>query len=273
MKEVKNTGDLGIMAFFRDSLGGLMSTRPFKLCLAAVYALYLTGAVWGCFNINEGLTLDKLASDGSYVDEFYALEIQYFRKYGPAVNVIIGSEVDLWRAEDRKRVDQLVDTFEASDCFHGADVTIAWTRDFRSFTGDANLTAHEFSSQLDRFLLAHKSYDHDVNVQRDSGRVQQSRFFVFAKDINSSIQETRLMLTARQIADDNVDLNVTVFHPTFIFYDQYIAVWPNTRQNLLAATAAMFVVALILMPPFACSLLVTVSIASACVGVLGYMTW
>ena len=107
-----------------------MSTRPFKICLGVVYVGYLVGAVFGCMNINEGLTLDKLASDGSYVDDFYALEIKYFRKYGPAVNVVVGAEMELWKEGERQRIDRLIDTFEASDCFHGSDVTISWTRDF-----------------------------------------------------------------------------------------------------------------------------------------------
>lgn len=262
-----------MMAFFRDSLGGLMSTRTFKLCLAVVYAAYISVAVWGCLNINEGLTLDKLASDGSYVDEFYALEIKYFRNYGPAVNVIVGAELELWKESERERIERLLNTFETSDRFHGADATIAWTRDFGSFVGKTRLTAGNFSSELNTFLQTDEQYVYDINVDRASGRVEQSRFFVFAKDVDSSQRETDLMLTARRIADDNVDLNVTVFHPTFIFYDQYIAVWPNTRQNLLVATTAMFAVALMLMPPFACSLLVTLSIVSTCVGVIGYMTW
>ena len=250
-----------------------MSTRPFKICLGVVYVGYLVGAVFGCMNINEGLTLDKLASDGSYVDDFYALEIKYFRKYGPAVNVVVGAEMELWKEGERQRIDRLIDTFEASDCFHGSNVTISWTRDFGEFVGTKHLTAGNFSTELDRFLVSHRQYADDVNIDGNSGKVAQLRFFVFAKDVVSSQQETRLMLTSRRIADDNADLNVTVFHPTFIFYDQYIAVWPNTRQNMVAATVAMFFVSLLLMSPFACSLLVTASIVSTCVGVVGYMTW
>ena len=82
-----------------------------------------------------------------------------------------------------------------------------------------------------------------------------------------------MMVKAREIADDHPSINVTVFHPAFIYYDQYIAVWPNMRQNMLIATAAMFVVSLLLIPHPICSLWVTFSIVSFCTGVIGYMTW
>ena len=49
--------------------------------------------------------------------------------------------------------------------------------------------------------------------------------------------------------------------------------YARTRQNLLIATAAMFVVSLLLIPQPVCSLWVTFSIVSICAGVIGYMTW
>ena len=66
---------------------------------------------------------------------------------------------------------------------------------------------------------------------------------------------------------------MTVFHPAFIYYDQYIAAWRNMRQNMLIATAAMFVVSLVLILLLVCSVRVTASIVSICTGVIGYMTW
>ena len=91
--------------------------------------------------------------------------------------------------------------------------------------------------------------------------------------MDTSIREGKMMSTALEIADDNENLKVTVFHLAFIFYDQYLAVWPNTLQNLLIATAAMFVVSLLLIPHPVCSVWVTFSIVSICTGVIGYMTW
>ena len=270
MKDSKTTADVRAMTFFRDSWGGLLSTRPFKIFLLHVYLVYLAFAIWGCLNVKQGITLDRLAGDDSYVGDYYDQETKYFREYGPVVNVIVGKELQLWKEAERKKVDKLLKRFEDSDYFHGKDVTSAWTRDFTTFIGK-DVDSGNFSLDLDNFLSIYSDYKMDI--KNDSNTVKYSRFFLYSKNTDTSTRESNMMSTAREIADDYAYLKVTVFHPAFIFYDQYLAVWPNTRQNLLIATAAMFVVSLLLIPHPVCSLWVTFSIVSICTGVIGYMTW
>ena len=266
-----NTGDVWAMTFFRDYWGALLSTRPFKILLALVYLAYMAFAIWGCVRVEEGITLDKLANDGSYVADYYKYEIKYFREYGPSVSVIVGTELDMWRESERQKVDSCIKLFEASEYFHGKDLTNAWTRDFSSFIGNDIVVVENFSAVLDRFVQNYTDYRRDINLE--AGKVKYSRFIVLSKNMDTSTRESKMMLKAREIADEYPDLNVTVFHPGFIYYDQYIAVWPNIRQNMLMATAAMFVVSLLLIPHPVCSVWVTFSIVSICVGVIGYMSW
>ena len=270
-KESEHTADVSAMIFFRDSWGRLLSTRLFKVFLLHVYLVYMAIAIWGCMNVKEGITLDKLAGDGSYVADYHAQDIKYFREYGPVVTVSVGTDLDLWKDTERDRIDRLLTTFENSEYFHGENVTSAWTRHFTTFVRSISVDAGNFASVLAEFLTINTQYVEDVKIE--SGRVKYSRFFVHSKDTNTSIRESSMMSTAREIADSYPDLNVTVFNPMFIFYDQYLAVWPNMRQNLLIATAAMFVVSLLLIPHPVCSLWVTFSIVSICTGVIGYMTW
>ena len=270
-KETDRTADVSAMIFFRDSWGRLLSTRPFKVFLLHVYLVYMAIAIWGCMNVKEGITLDKLAGDGSYVADYHAQDIKYFREYGPVVTISVGTELDLWKETERDKIDRLLTTFENSEYFHGEEVTSAWTRHFTTFVKSISVDASNFASVLTDFISINTQYVEDVNIE--SGRVKYSRFFVHSKDTNTSIRESSMMSTAREIADSYPDLNVTVFNPMFIFYDQYLAVWPNMRQNLVIATAAMFVVSLLLIPHPVCSLCVTFSIVSICTGVIGYMTW
>ena len=272
MKDSNNTAEVGAMAFFRDSWGGLLSTRPFKIFLLHVYLAYLAFAVWGCVNVKEGITLDRLAGDGSYVADYYDQDIKYLREYGPVVNVLIHKEIDSWSKTELDEIDNLLTKFEDTKYFHGKDITSAWTRDFTAFVSSNFEDSRNFSLMLDYFLSSYNQ--HNIDIVRDSsGKVKYSRLFVYSKDMITSVRESSMMSTAREIADSHPNLKVTVFHPAFIFYDQYLAVWPNTRQNLLIATAAMFVVSLLLIPHPVCSLWVTFSIVSICTGVIGYMTW
>ena len=261
------------MAFFRDSWGGLLSTRPAKILILHLYLAYLGFAIWGCLNVKEGITLDKLAADDSYVADYYNQDIRHFRKYGHVVSVSVGKELELWRETERDTVDQLIQEFEKTDYFHGEDITLAWTRDFSTFVGSNDVDSRNFSETLHYFLSTYSRLGYNLDIKTDSDTVKYSRFFVHSRNMDTSIRESEMMLAARAIADNHTDLDVTVFHPGFIFFDQYLAVWPNTRQNLLIASAAMFVVSLFLIPHPVCSLWVTFSIVSICTGVIGYMTW
>ena len=263
------------MAFFRDSWGGRLSTRPVKILLLHVYVVYLGFAIWGCASVNEGITLDKLAADDSYVADYFDRDIRYFRLYGHAVNVVVGKEMELWKKTERNRIETVLREFEESEYFHGHDVTSAWIRDFNLFIGSNDVDSGNFSQTLGYFVSNYSllNVNYNMDIKTESGKVKYSRFFVFSNNTDTSIRESEMMSTARAIADRHKDLNVTVYHPTFVIYDQYLAVWPNTCQNLLIATATMFVVSLFLIPHPVCSLWVTFSIVSICTGVIGYMTW
>ena len=69
------------------------------------------------------------------------------------------------------------------------------------------------------------------------------------------------------------DLQVSVFHPFFIYIDQYLAILPQTLQTIFVTAAVMVIISMILIPNFACALWVSFSIVSIEIGVVGYMTW
>ena len=250
MKDSNNTADVRAMAFFRDSWGGLLSTRPFKIFLLHVYLAYLAFAIWGCVNVKEGITLDRLAGDGSYVVDYYEKDIKYFREYGHVINVNVGKELPLWDNTERDKVEEMIHKFEDSEYFHGKDVTSAWTREFTTFIGNDGVCSGNFSSILDDVLSKYSLLSYNMDIKTESDKVRYSRFFVYSKNIDTSIREGKMMTTAREIADNNQNLKVTVFHPLF-----------------------MFVVSLLLIPHPVCSLWVTFSVVSISTGVIGYMTW
>ena len=66
---------------------------------------------------------------------------------------------------------------------------------------------------------------------------------------------------------------MTVFHPYFIYIDQYLEIMPQTIQSVLVTSAFMMVISFIMIPNPLCSLWVAFSILSIEAGVLGYMTW
>ena len=66
---------------------------------------------------------------------------------------------------------------------------------------------------------------------------------------------------------------MTVFHPFFIYIDQYLEIQPQTIQSVLVTAGFMMLVSFVMIPNPLCSLWVAFSIVSIVSGVLGYMTW
>lgn len=67
-------------------------------------------------------------------------------------------------------------------------------------------------------------------------------------------------------------VNVTIFHPYFVFFDQFELVWPTTIQNFVIGALVMMVISFVFIPNFYCSLWISFSIISIEMGVVGYMS-
>ena len=83
----------------------MLSTRPFNISLELVYLVYLAFGIWGCYRVEEGITLDRLAGDDSYVADYYDEETKYFREYCPVISVNVAKKLDLWKTTERGKID------------------------------------------------------------------------------------------------------------------------------------------------------------------------
>ncbi|XP_074942367.1 LOW QUALITY PROTEIN: patched domain-containing protein 3-like [Phalacrocorax aristotelis] len=63
------------------------------------------------------------------------------------------------------------------------------------------------------------------------------------------------------------------YQPVFTYYDQYLVTVQNTIQNVVVTVRAMLIVSLLLTPNPLCCLWVTFSIASAIIGLAGFVTF
>lgn len=69
------------------------------------------------------------------------------------------------------------------------------------------------------------------------------------------------------------DLQIVVFHPWFIYIDQYLAITPQTIQTILVTAGVMILISIVFIPNFVCAIWITIVIVSIVMGVIGYMTW
>lgn len=254
---------------------------PVRVIVILVYLVYLGFAAWGCATLQEGLELENLAPDDSYLIPFYRNNSKYFlSEYGPRVMVCIREPLDYTNNDVVTNVNAIFESFQNSSFFYSIpQYSESWLRDFQRFLNipparhPANMT--EFISILrSEFLVLEpfEKYIVDLNFSSDYSQILGSRFMVQAHGVENTVQEKELVLEVRELADNAV-YDTTGYHAAFIFYDQYIVIVANTVRNLVIAACCMLLVALFLLPHPLAVLWVTASIISICTGVVGFMTF
>lgn len=114
-------------------------------------------------------------------------------------------------------------------------------------------------------------YSEDVDFSEDGLSIIGARFMIQGAKIYDSNQEQIFVEELRAVCHGS-PFNVTVFHPFFIFFDQFLMVFPTTIQCVSVAAVIMMIVSLLLIPNPICSLWVAFSILSIELGVVGFMT-
>ncbi|XP_035695770.1 patched domain-containing protein 3-like [Branchiostoma floridae] len=212
---------------------------------------------------------------------------RYFSEYDVRVAVVVTEKLAYWDPGVQDIAESMLEGFEGTAFTYGKNVSESWLRDFLTYADRICLNPmvppfqqlnladkNSFIECLrDRFLKfqGFTKYAHDILFNEDGTEIIASRFFVQTKQIDSTLNEKNMMTKMRELASET-SVEAIVYHPSFVYYDQYIAILPNTLQNLGIATAAMLVVSLFLMPHVVNAVWVTLAIVSICTGVLGFMT-
>ncbi|XP_065485043.1 patched domain-containing protein 3-like [Caloenas nicobarica] len=258
--------------FFKKYYGPFFTNKWIKLLVVLLYGAYLGGSIYGCTQIREGIDLRNLASDDSYVIPYYDDTDKYFSAYGPRVMVVIKESVDYWNETVRLGIENCMQNLEGIS-YVDKNLSESW---LRVYTGLANSGLINIDSQtlfINNLPILFKmvpSFEWDINKTQD--KIEASRFFIQTVNVTSAIDEKNLLSQLRETAKQ-CSVPLMVYHPAFIYYDQYLVIVRNTIQNIIVATGAMLVVSLLLVPNPLCCLWVTFAVASVIVGVAGFMTF
>ncbi|KAM9418065.1 patched domain-containing protein 3-like [Salvelinus alpinus] len=256
--------------FFKMYYGPFLTNTWTKVFVILLYAGYLGSSIYGCFQIQEGIDLKNLAADSSYVGSYYDNEDQYFSEYGPNVMVVVtDSKFQYWDKTARKRLDTCLERFESltldGRSLVAKDMTLSWLNEYVKFSNPNNETI--FMDSLPAFLQR-SDFTQDVNISNKV--IIASRMFIQTINISTAVDEKNMLNKLRETANGCSE-KLVVYHPAFIYFDQYAVIVSNTIQNIVVATLAMLVISLMLIPNPICSLWVTFAIASVIVGVAGFM--
>lgn len=156
--------------------------------------------------------------------------------------------------------------------------TESWLRSFLSYiSGNGDYlnvsisTEDSFISTLkDLWISPSSTFSLDVKLDDSGKHIVASRFLIQAVNVSGTTQETKMVKDLRKICNES-PLNATVFHPYFVFFDQFELVIPTSIQCMVFGALIMMLISFIFIPNILCCLWVAFCIVSIELGVAGYM--
>ncbi|XP_070065886.1 patched domain-containing protein 3 isoform X2 [Drosophila virilis] len=267
-----------LMAFFKDKLAAVINNKWCKIIIILAFASYLAGACYGVTQIKEGLERRKLSREDSYSVEFFDREDDYYREFPYRMQVIIAGPLNYSDPLVQEQMENLTSTLEHTSYVTSSLYTESWLRSFLSFLDRNNDYLNETIDDEESFIEAVKEhwlfpgnpFSLDVRLNEDETQIIASRFLIQAVNITDTNHEKEMVRDLRQICKDS-PLNASIFHPYFVFFDQFELVRPVSLQAMVIGAIIMMIISFIFIPNILCSLWVAFSVISIELGVAGYM--
>lgn len=287
-----------LMAFFKDKMAAVINNKWCKAIIILAFASYLVGACYGITQIKEGLERRKLSREDSYSVEFFDREDDYYREFPYRMQVsvvawqirngfllifqiwqvIIAGPLNYSDPLVQEQVENLTSTLEHTSYVTSRRYTESWLRSFLSFLERnnelLNVTVDDEQTFIDavkeHWLFPGNPFSLDVRFNEDETQIIASRFLIQAVNITDTNHEKEMVRDLRQICKDS-PLNASIFHPYFVFFDQFELVRPVSLQAMVIGAIIMMIISFVFIPNILCSLWVAFSVISIELGVAGYM--
>ena len=161
----------------------------------------------------------------------------------------------------QQQMENLTRALEASKYISSAPIyTESWLRTFLSYVNN-NLNEVDVKDEKsfikvlkDTWLSPKNSFSLDVKFDEQEEHIIASRFLIQAVNVSGTNQEKDMVKELRRICTDS-PLNASVFHPYFVFFDQFELVKPTSIQCMVFGALIMMLISFIFIPNVLCCLL------------------
>ncbi|WAR27789.1 PTHD3-like protein [Mya arenaria] len=245
---------------------------PFKILIVILFLGYLAVGIYGCINLKQGLVFTQLVpTDGYFYKYTNWLEIHFSRQ--TPVSFVANKAYNYSDSSTKTLIDHLINSTTSHDYFDER-FELNWLNMYLSSSYHDVSNETNFISGLRTFFndIRYARFENDVVIDSSGTQIVASRFYVLSRPLKDSQEEGKMMLKAREIAED-AELSCFAFSPYFDVFEQYVSVLKQTMQSVGIALAAVFVVTCILMPQPLLIIFVTVAVAMIMSGVFGYMLY
>lgn len=254
-----------VSQIFERFYGPFLTHKPTKACVIIIYAGYIAVSVYGCLTLKEGLDIKNLALDDSYIIDYYNNQRQHFSTYSYNVMVVVTQPFPYWDEAEHGSLLSCISNFENLNYVNN---TFGWFMSFQQYKTNLSIISQEdFHTSLLHFLELYPAFRQDLNFTTGN-EIQASRLFI--QTLNKTTVKD--MMTGLRETAEECPVDLLVYHPSFIYFDQYTIIMDNTIETVLVAVLVMLVVSLLLIPSPFCSLWVAFAVCSVIVGVTGFMS-
>ncbi|XP_067676454.1 patched domain-containing protein 3-like [Haliotis asinina] len=239
-----------------------------KTVVILIYCVYLSVSIWGTVNFKQGLILKNLVSKDSYYHTYSETYDAYFSSSFP-IPFIFGPTTNYTDKNTVYHIESLIDSAKADS---GVDENslICWYDSYKATAVYDNSSNIAFVSGLKAFLTTTAVFDNDVVFDSSDTAIKASRCYILSTNIKESNAQADVMVRMRALTD-NSPLSVYTFYPSYIFFEQYVAILPSTLQTVGVALAVMTVVTCVFLPHPLLVFLVVINIVSILVGIFGFL--
>ncbi|KAJ6666684.1 hypothetical protein lerEdw1_020408 [Lerista edwardsae] len=258
--------------FFRDHYGPFLMHPCIKALVIILYVLYLSSSIYACTRVKEGIDLRNTASDDSYLIPYYDWEEKYFSEYGLRIMVVVTKSIKYWDSSVRADLKKCMESFESSR-FVDKKYSESWLRIYEVVASGLSLNLNDRDAFIENLpILFNITPESKWDIIYSTTEIRTSRFYVQTVNVTTALDDKNLLIDLRRRAR-KCKIPMLVYHPAFIYFDQFIVIVQKTLQTVGIAAGTMLIISLLLIPNPLCSLWVTFAIASVIVGVTGFMAF
>lgn len=146
---------------------------------------------------------------------------------------------------------------------------VNWLEAYKSSPFLESNSEKKFIGGLKKFLSFFPQFENDIVFNEDFTRILSSKFYLKPRDVKSTNAQGILMLRLRELSKNSI-LSCFFYALAFIFFEQYVLIWPSTWQTVGAALGVMSIISFIFMPhPLMCFIILT--LLSIMLGIFGFM--
>ena len=243
---------------------------PLKIIILVIFAGYLAAAIYGCVKIKQGLEFKQLVAEDSYYYKYATWTEEYFKRVRP-VSFIIDSTYTYFDPAVQSQVEALL-TSAKNDEYFNSNFELSWLASFKTSPYYDGSSEANFIEALQNFLSDpnYLKFKNDVIIDTVNIKITASRVHVLSEDMVDTQADGHLMERSREIASD-ASISCFAYSYAFVYYEQYVAILPQSIQNVGIALAAIFGVTCLFMPHPLLIFYVTVAVFMIMIGIFGFM--